>query len=37
MRIVYLAKKGTTRTLHTNNPAVFELLALMGYRVLSVK
>ena len=37
MTIQYLQRKGKLRTIHTNNPHVFELLALLNYKVLSVK
>ena len=35
MTIKYLTRNGKIHTIHTNNPAVFELLSLLGYVVLS--
>ena len=35
MIIKYLTRNNKIRTIHTNNPAVFELLSLMGCVVLS--
>ena len=35
MTIKYLTRMGNVRTITTNNPAVFELLSLMGCKVIS--
>ena len=35
MTIKYLTRNGKIHTIHTKNPAVFELLSLMGCKVIS--
>ena len=35
MTIKYLTRTNKVRIITTNNPAVFELLSLLGYEVLS--
>lgn len=37
MVIKYLQRNGALRTIHTNNEAIFELLALLNHKVLSVR
>lgn len=35
MTITFLTRNNKRHTINTNNPAVFELLSLLGYRILS--